>query len=78
VAGGESVDRVMETAGKAIFWKERDGIAQALRRWTPEALATATARLGAAERQVKAPGFAGQVVVAEELLAIARFASRRR
>lgn len=78
MAGGESVDRVMQTAGKAIFWKEQDATRQALARWTPEALATALSRLGEAERQVKAPGYVGHALVEEEVLAIARFAARRR
>ena len=78
MAEGESIDRVMETAGKAIFWKERDVIRAALRQWTPEALATALSRLAEAERQVKAPGYVGAALVEEEVLAISRFAARRR
>ena len=78
MAEGESIDRVMETAGKAIFWKERDTIRAELQRWTPDALATAIARLAEAERQVKAPGYPGSAVVEEEVLAISRFAARRR
>jgi len=78
VADGDSVERVMDTAGKAIFWKERDSTAAALRRWSPDALATAMGRIAAAERKVKAPGFAGNAVVEEDVLAIARFAARRR
>jgi len=78
MAEGESIDRVMETAGKAIFWKERDVIRGELQRWTPDALATAITRLAEAERQVKSPGYIGGALVEEEVLAISRFASRRR
>jgi DNA polymerase III subunit delta len=78
MAQGESIDRVMETAGRAIFWKERDIIRGQLSRWTPETLATAVTRLGEAERQVKASGYPGHALVEEEVLAIARFAARRR
>lgn len=78
MAEGESVDRVMETAGKAIFWKEKEVIRAELQRWTPDALATAIARLAEAERQVKAPGYVGGALVEEEVLAISRFAARRR
>jgi DNA polymerase-3 subunit delta len=78
VAEGDSVERVMDTAGKAIFWKERDATSAALRRWTPDGLATAMARIAAAERRVKTPGFAGNAVVEQDVLAIARFAARRR
>lgn len=78
MAQGESIDRVMETAGRAIFWKERDQITQELARWTPERLATAVERLAQAERQVKAPGYPGHALVEQELLAISRAAERRR
>lgn len=78
MAEGESIDRVMETAGKAIFWKERDVIRGELQRWTPDGLATAITRLAEAERQVKSPGYVGGALVEEEVLAISRFASRRR
>ena len=75
---GESLDRVMETAGKAIFWKERDVVRRALSRWTAEELAVAVARLGAAERAVKSAGFVGEAATGEALLAISRHAARRR
>jgi len=78
MAEGESIDRVMETAGKAIFWKEKPVIQGQLQRWTPDALATAISRLAEAERQVKAPGYVGGALVEEEVLAISRFAARRR
>ena len=78
VAGGDAVDRVMATAGKAVFWKEQEGVKAALRHWTPQALATAADRLAAAERQVKAAGYPGHALIAEEVLAIARHAARRR
>ncbi|HMI19972.1 MAG TPA: DNA polymerase III subunit delta [Sphingomonas sp.] len=78
MAEGESIDRVMETAGKAIFWKEKDVIRAELQRWTPDALVTAITRLAEAERQVKAPGHIGSALVEEEVLAISRFAARRR
>lgn len=78
MAQGESVDRVMETAGKAIFWKEKAVIQAQLQRWTPDALATAIGRIADAERQVKAPGYVGGALVEEEVLAISRFAARRR
>ncbi len=78
MAQGEGIDRVMETAGRAIFWKERDQIVQELQRWTPDRLATAVQRLAEAERQVKASGYPGHALVEEELLTIARAAERRR
>jgi DNA polymerase-3 subunit delta len=78
MAQGESIDRVMETAGRAIFWKEKAQITEELARWTPERLATAIQRLAEAERRVKAPGYPGHALVEEELLVISRAAERRR
>lgn len=78
VAGGDSIDRVMATAGKAIFWKEQGATKTALERWSPQGLATATERLAEAERQVKASGYPGHALVAEEVMAIARRAARGR
>lgn len=78
MALGESIDRVMETAGRAIFWKEKPIIQAQLTRWTPDALATAITRLAEAERQVKAPGYPGSALVEEEIATITRFAARRR
>ncbi|WP_116091410.1 DNA polymerase III subunit delta [Sphingomonas crusticola] len=78
MAEGESIDRVMETAGRAIFWKEKPIIQGQLTRWTPDGLATALTRLAEAERQVKSPGYPGSALVEEEIMAITRFAARRR
>jgi DNA polymerase-3 subunit delta len=78
MAEGESIDRVMDTAGRAIFWKEKDQIRAELGRWTPDRLATAIQRLAEAERQVKAAGYPGHALVEQELLTISRAAERRR
>ncbi|WP_442680206.1 DNA polymerase III subunit delta [Sphingomonas sp. ASY06-1R] len=78
MAEGESIDRVMETAGRAIFWKEKPIIQAQLARWTPAALATALTRLAEAERHVKAPGYPGSALVEEEVMTITRFAAKRR
>lgn len=78
VEGGEGVDRVMETAGRAIFWKEKDAVRSELSRWTADSLATAIGRLGEAERRLKASGYAGAFVAEEDILAMSRHAARRR
>lgn len=78
VASGDNVGRVMDTAGKAVFFKERDAVKRALERWTPEMLSTAVTRIAEAERQVKAPGFVGPALVNDAVLAITRAAARRR
>ncbi len=78
MAQGDSIERVMETAGRAIFWKERDQIADELSRWPPERIASAITRLAEAERQVKSPNYPGHALIEQDLLAISRFAARRR
>ncbi|NIJ07448.1 DNA polymerase-3 subunit delta [Sphingomonas vulcanisoli] len=77
VAAGDSVDRVMETSGKSVFFKEQPAVTRALQRWNPATLATAAARIAEAERQVKAPGYPGGALVEQEVLAITRRAARR-
>ena len=78
MANGETLSGVMASAGKSIFWKEKDEVQAQLARWTPEAIARAVDRLGEAERQIKASGTVGTVLLDEELLAIARHAQRLR
>lgn len=78
VDGGKSVDAVLATRGKAIFWKEKDAVASQLRRWRSDTIARGMGRLLEAERQVKASGGLGPVAVDEELFAICRRAARLR
>jgi DNA polymerase-3 subunit delta len=78
VERGNSVDAVMASHGKALFWKEKPAVAQQLGRWRAELLAKSVSRLVEAERQAKASGGAGNAAVAEELFAIARQAQRLR
>ncbi len=76
VERGNSVDAVMTSQGKSLFWKEKPVVGQQLGRWTSDLLAKAISRLGEAERQMKAPGALGPVAVDEELFAICRQAAR--
>jgi len=78
VAMGQSPAAVMASAGKAIFWKDRDVVSGLLRRWTPEQLAAAIARLSAVERACKSPASAGMVLVGDEVLGLARSVSAAR
>jgi DNA polymerase-3 subunit delta len=75
---GNSVDAVMASQGKSLFWKEKPVVAQQLGRWRSELLAKATSRLMEAERVVKSSGGPGPVAVDEELFAICRQAARLR
>lgn len=78
VERGNSVSTVMASHGKAIFWKEKDGVGRQLGRWRPELLARGIGRLLDAERAVKSSGALGPVAVDEELFAICRQAARLR
>jgi DNA polymerase-3 subunit delta len=78
VERGNSVDAVMASQGKSLFWKEKPAIAQQLGRWRGELLAKSVSRLVEAERQVKASGGLGAPAVNEELFAICRQAARLR
>lgn len=78
VEQGNSVAAVMASAGKSVFFKEKDAVAAQLGRWRAPLLARAVGRLAEAERQAKASGGLGAVAVDEELFAIARQAARLR
>lgn len=75
---GSSVDAVMASHGKSLFWKEKDAVTRQLGRWRSHLLAKGVGRLVEAERQVKAPASLGAVAVDEELFAICRQAARSR
>jgi DNA polymerase-3 subunit delta len=78
IAEGRSVEEVMASSGKSLFWKEKPEVSRQLARWKPEAIATAIERLGAAERLVKTNSTLGALAVEAELLAISRHAARLR
>lgn len=76
VSGGDNVADVMASAGKSLFWKDKDAITRQVSRWRPAAIETAVARLLAAERAIKASGSVGPLLLDEELFAIGRAAQR--
>jgi DNA polymerase-3 subunit delta len=78
VERGNSVDAVMASQGKSLFWKEKNAVGQQLARWRSDLLAKSVGRLLDAERQVKVSGGLGPVAVDEELFAICRQAARLR
>lgn len=78
VARGNSISSVMASRGKSLFWKDKEAVERQLSRWNPAGLATAIERLMAAERQLKASGTAGPVLLDEELFAIGRAARKMR
>ena len=78
VEAGSEPGAVMASAGKSIFFREKDGIERQLRRWPSELIAKAMTRLSDAERQVKSAGAVGPVAADAELFAICRQAARLR
>jgi DNA polymerase-3 subunit delta len=78
VERGNSVDAVMTSQGKSLFWKEKPVVAQQLGRWRSDVLARATGRLVDSELKAKASGGLGPLAVEEEMLAICRQAARLR
>ncbi|HEX4738228.1 MAG TPA: DNA polymerase III subunit delta [Allosphingosinicella sp.] len=78
VERGNSVDAVMASQGKSLFWKEKPSVSQQVGRWRSDVIARSIGRLLEAERQMKAAGAIGASAVDEELFAIARQAARLR
>lgn len=78
VERGQSPSAVIESAGKAIFWKDKDLVERQLSAWDAASLARALSRLIDADRDVKASNGIGPLAAEVELLAIARQAERRR
>ncbi|MBA3676097.1 MAG: DNA polymerase III subunit delta [Sphingosinicella sp.] len=78
VERGNSVAAVMASQGKAIFFKEKDGVSAQLSRWRSDLIAKGISRLIEAERQAMTSGGIGAVAIDEELFAICRQAARLR
>ncbi len=78
VEAGQRAPAVMAAEGKALFFKEKDAVGRQLARWDAVRLRTASARVFAVEAAIKSSGTAGDVLAANELIAIARAAERLR
>lgn len=78
VDAGASVDGVMASAGKSMFYKEKPAVARQLGRWPSARLATVAERLLDAELDFKSPGSLGVEAIAEPLFAIAQATARVR
>lgn len=76
VERGGSVDAVMGSAGKSLFFKDKAAVGRQLGRWNAARLATALHRVLDAERQLKAPASLGIDAVNETLFTVARAAKR--
>ncbi len=72
---GDAVDVVMKR--HRVFFREEAQTAKSLRRWSPTMLATAIARVRAAERAIMASGNAGGVVAEAAVVALSQAIARR-
>ena len=75
---GESVDAVMTSMGKALFWKDKPLIQRLLSVWSAEWLAEAASRVSQLERQVMLRPLADDAALGETLITLARAAGRSR
>jgi len=75
---GESVDGVMTSMGKALFWKDKPLIQRLLSVWTADRLAEAAARVSGLERQIMLRPLADEAALGETLVMLARAAGRGR
>ncbi|MEO6580752.1 MAG: DNA polymerase III subunit delta [Sphingomicrobium sp.] len=78
VEQGQSVDGVMTSMGKALFWKDKELIQRLLSSWTAGRIAQAMERAAAVERGAMLTDEPPGAALGEELLTIARVAGRRR
>ncbi|HZF42023.1 MAG TPA: DNA polymerase III subunit delta [Sphingomonadaceae bacterium] len=78
VERGNSVDSVLASAGKSLFFKDKAAVGRQLGRWSAERLAAALGHALDAERALKAPASVGPTAVDATLFKIAQVASRRR
>ena len=78
VEQGESVDAVMTSMGKALFWKDKGLMQQLLSGWNAKALAAMLERSSTLERAIIFSDEPPVAALEEELVTIARAAHRRR
>lgn len=78
VEQGESVDAVMTSMGKALFWKDKGLMQQWLSGWSAERLAQMLERTAALERTIIFSDEPPVAALEQELTTIARAAQRRR
>ncbi|QNG48058.1 DNA polymerase III subunit delta [Sphingobium yanoikuyae] len=72
------LEAAVETAGKAVFWKEKGLVTRQVRLWDATGIARVIQRLAQAERSSRGGKGLGDLLVRHELLAIARQAARER
>ena len=77
VERGESVDGVMTSMGKALFWKDKPLLQRLLSTWSAGRLAEAASRVSQLERQIMLRPLADDAALGETLVMLARAAGRR-
>jgi DNA polymerase-3 subunit delta len=75
---GETLDAVMTSLGKALFWKDKPLVGRMLSVWDSRRLAMAAKRASQLETALLFGPAADQETLGEELIAIARSAAARR
>ena len=69
---GRSPKAAVEAAGKAIFWRDQDKVADQLRRWDSPKIARLFSRINATEVALKAPHTPGFILLRQMALDITR------
>ncbi len=72
------LDAAVDSAGKAVFWKDKGAVQRQVRLWDASGIGRVIQRLAYAERASRSSRNAGDVLVRHELLAITRQAARDR
>ena len=77
VERGESIDGVLASMGKSLFWKDKPVIQRLLSSWSAKRIAEASTRIAALERQMMLSRAPEEASLAETLITLARVAKRR-
>lgn len=76
IEGGERIDGVLASSGKALFWKDKPLIQRLLSQWSAARLAQAAERVSGLERRLMLSPVPSEAALSEELIAIARAVKR--
>lgn len=77
IEGGERLNDVMASMGKALFWKDKPVVQRLLGLWSADRLAAAADRVGRLERQLMLEPVEADAALGELLVTIARAARAR-
>lgn len=74
---GDTLDAVMASMGRTLFWKDKSAVQHMLQKWSAQELATAADRASKLERALMFTAAPEHEALGEELFAIARKARNR-